>query len=383
MIIGKNKLKVMHLIWSMGDGGAQQVVLNYLRDFQNDPDIELKLFVYNKAVDSYYNREIREKGYNVEYLNNPLSKIRIPIIRWPFNRRVARKTWRKAIREYQPDIVHVHISELLNVTLQPIVGEKVPVCFDTLHSNPKRYRGMTLKVIKRAFLSENVIPICLTGEQAEIAKERYGISNYEILHNGIDFAQIRSSQISICMARKEFGIPEDAFVVLGVGRLSKIKNFPLLLNAFALLSKQKHHAVLVIAGEGEERENLEKIADRLNIRDKVYLLGNRDNMPHVYSMADVLGITSISESSSLVLLEAQALGVRCVISEGVPDESIITERVCQMPANAGLRQWADALADSDYHGTKVCEEEDYEVHAVSQKLKKMYLKYWSKYEYKE
>ena len=48
----QKKIKVMHMIWSMGDGGAQQVVINYLRDFNNDPDIEIKLYVYTKPTTS-------------------------------------------------------------------------------------------------------------------------------------------------------------------------------------------------------------------------------------------------------------------------------------------------------------------------------------------
>lgn len=375
-----NKIKVMHLIWSMKDGGAQRIVLNYLRDFQNDPDIELKLFVYKEPEGSCYDQEIREKKYNVEYLNNPRSMIRIPIVRWPFNRRVARRTWQKAIREYKPDIVHVHISELLNVTLTPIVKEKVPVRFDTLHSNPKRYSGWTLKIIRWAFLHENVIPICVTKEQAEIAKEHYGIENYEVLYNGIDFKKIRSDEISGHDARRQFGIPEDAFVVLGVGRLTKIKNFPLLFNAFRLLADTNEKAVLVIAGEGEERASLKVLADQLEITDKVFFLGFQERMPPVYKMADVLGMPSISEASPLTLVEAQTLGVRCVISDGVPDESIITDRVCKLAKNADAEQWARALADINYFGEKISEEDEYEVHKVSLQLKEIYRKYWRKNE---
>lgn len=372
------KIKVMHLIWSMGDGGAQRIVLNYLRDFQNDPDIEMKLFVYNIPTNSCYDREIKEKKYNVKYLNNPRSRITVPAVRWPFNRRIEKQTWRKAIREYGPDIVHVHISGLLNVTLKAIVEEKVPVCFDTLHSNPKRYTGRTLRTIKKAFQAEGVIPICVTNEQAEIAKEHYGIHNYEVIYNGVDFEQIRASKISAAEARKKLGIPEDAYVVLGAGRLSPIKNFPLLMKAFRTLAEKNGKAVLLIAGEGEDRDKLEKLADKLRIGDKVFFLGNQDEMARLYRAADVLGIPSVSESASLVLLEAQAAGLRCVISDGVPRESIITDRVCRMPAGADERQWAGALADTGYLGQRVCEEKDYDIHEVSLKLKKVYLKYWEK-----
>ena len=76
----------MNLIWSMGDGGAQQVVLNYLRDFRDDPEIDFWLYVYTEPTRSKYDREIAEQGYNVVYLNNPLTKIQIPYIRRFFQR---------------------------------------------------------------------------------------------------------------------------------------------------------------------------------------------------------------------------------------------------------------------------------------------------------
>ena len=89
----KRKIKVLSLIWSMGAGGAQQVLINYLRDFQNDDDIEFKVCVFTKPTTSKYDKEIKEKGYYVEYMNDPQSIVKIPYIkRWfntiPENRRV-------------------------------------------------------------------------------------------------------------------------------------------------------------------------------------------------------------------------------------------------------------------------------------------------------
>ena len=116
----KKKLRVMNLIWSMGDGGAQQVVLNYLRDFRDDPEIDFWLYVYTEPTRSKYDREIAEQGYNVVYLNNPLTKIQIPYIRRFFQRPVSRKNWARAIHDFAPDVVHVHISSLLAATMPGI-----------------------------------------------------------------------------------------------------------------------------------------------------------------------------------------------------------------------------------------------------------------------
>ena len=59
----------------MGDGGAQQVVLNYLRDFRDDPEIDFWLYVYTEPTRSKYDREIAEQEYNVVYLNKFRSRI--------------------------------------------------------------------------------------------------------------------------------------------------------------------------------------------------------------------------------------------------------------------------------------------------------------------
>ena len=140
-----SKLKVMHLIWSMKAGGAQQIVLNYLRDFKDDPDIELKLYVYTEPSNSKYDTEIRERGYNVEYLNNPSTRVKLPYIKRWFQRPISKKTWSEAIQKFQPDIVHVHISALLSNTLEPIINANIPIRFDTLHSDPRRYVGKEKK----------------------------------------------------------------------------------------------------------------------------------------------------------------------------------------------------------------------------------------------
>ena len=364
----------MNLIWHMGDGGAQQIIINYLRFFQNDPDIDFRLCVFAGPTDSKYDQEIREKNYDVVYLNEPDTKCPIPYVRRFFRKAVITKAWEAAFQDFQPDIVHVHISALLEQTMPAIKHTNIPVRFDTLHTSPYRYKGKLRRIIVDAFLNQHVIPICLTEEQLQAAKEWYGIKDYELVRNGLDIDGLRGACCSKQVARAYFGLNPDAFIVIGVGRLTYVKNFPLLIDSFEELLRIQPKAQLVIAGDGSERSNLVRLVTEKKLSKHVVFLGSITEMSKLYSAADVLGVTSISEALPLAVLEAQMCGLRCVLSDGVPDESILLENTRKLPASAPPGDWAKALLDTEYTGTATYPMELYDVHQVNRQMKEIYLK---------
>lgn len=370
------KVKVMNLIWHMGDGGAQQIVINYLRAFRNDPDIDFRVCVFSSPTKSKYDREIREQNYPVVYLNEPDTRCPIPYVRKFFRRAVVTRAWEAAIREFQPDIVHVHISSLLEQTLPAIVRTNVPVRFDTLHSNPYRFKGKLRRIISDAFRNRNVIPICLTEEQVQMARDWYGITKYELVRNGMDVQALRSSCCPRQEARAHFGLDPDAFVVIGVGRLAQVKNFPLLIESFSELLRIRPNAQLAIAGDGPEKSSLVHLVSEKGLSEHVVFLGNITEIAKLYSAADVLGVTSIVEALPLAVLEAQICGLRCVLSDGVPAESILLENTRKMPPVASPKDWANALLDTAYSGSTFVPLELFDMHQVNRHIKEIYLKYY-------
>ena len=368
------KKKVLALIWDLGNGGAQQIVINNLRFFKYDPDIDYKLVVFCGPSGSKYDKIVADEHLNVEYLGYPKSKIRIPIIRYPFNKVVEYNTWKKVIEFEKPDLVHVHISELLTTTLWAINKCDVPVKFDTLHSNPYRYKGYALWCIKRAFVKYGFIPVCLNELQAQQAKDHYGISRYEIVHNGIDFSSIREKIISKEEAREKLKIPQGAFVLAGVGRLDPIKNYELMIDVFSKVSQSKEDALLFIAGGGDMAPLMDRVKT-YGIADKVKFLGHINNVTDLYCAADVLLMTSHSEASSLTLIEAQTCGIRAVVSKGVPKESVITPLVSQIPEGSTLQDWNDVILYGGHEVHPVLKEKDYELAATNFRIKELYMKY--------
>ncbi|GBF33830.1 glycosyltransferase [Desulfocucumis palustris] len=371
------KLKVMHLISSMNQGGAQHLVLDYLRNLKDVPDVELKLVVIGEKKDSFYDQSLEKEHLDVEYLNCTGSRFRNSILRACQNWCSQVKAIDRAIRDYRPDIIHTHITIILKHALLPIVKNQVPLRFNTLHSDPAVYQGTNLLIAKYGLRLGYFVPVCITEEQAEKAKKRYGFRNYEILRNGIDTEAFQRAWISRDDARDRLYLPRDVFVLGSVGRFNKIKNYSFLLDVFAGVLIQKGNALLVLAGDGGERATLEHKANALNISDRVIFLGNREDVATVYCALDVFVLPSVHESCSLVTLEAQAVGTRCVVSAGIPAEAVATPNVRRMGEKASRDEWVSAILDDSYAEDIVCPLSEYDVKKASAGLKAMYLKYWS------
>jgi glycosyltransferase involved in cell wall biosynthesis len=106
--------------------------------------------------------------------------------------------------------------------------------------------------------------------------------------------------------------PDREKQIVFIGRLDPQKNLPHLLRAFALLRENEPTATLHLYGEGGQKENLEKLAEELNIRDRVCFEGVRKDMETVYAAADMVVLSSAYEGMPNCLIEAIGCGVPVV-----------------------------------------------------------------------
>ncbi len=193
-----------------------------------------------------------------------------------------------------------------------------------------------------------------------------------LIHNAIDTADFRRS-MSPAEARESLGMPTDAFVVGGLGRLSFEKGFDVLIRAVDDLIQQGRKVELWIGGEGTERTALEELARQLgHTGNTIRLLGHLPD-PRVFLQAlDAFVLSSRREGLPNVLLEAMALGVPVVSTRvaGVPaliddqqhgllvpieDRTAIVAAVCRLMDDDGL---TTSLVDNAK--TRIGEEFDFE-----------------------
>jgi glycosyltransferase involved in cell wall biosynthesis len=151
----------------------------------------------------------------------------------------------------------------------------------------------------------------VVANSSELAKDYAKFLGREVItiHNPIDFNLIEKLRIDI--------IPEQLFqnkkrpIVIGAGRLSKQKNFKLLIEAIAKVEKEVP-CDLVIIGEGAERQRLEALVRKLSLDDYVHLIGHRDNPYKYFSSSDLFVLSSSYEGMPNVLIEAIASGLPVV-----------------------------------------------------------------------
>jgi len=140
------------------------------------------------------------------------------------------------------------------------------------------------------------------------------------IHNGIDpnhFCRRRSKTD----ARRQLGLPADALVIGGVGRLDEAKGFEYLLTAAARLRSDFPTLLVAIAGDGPLRKSLERLAGELGIVDIVRFLGFQTDIQVVLEALDVFTLPSLSETLGYALLEAMSMELAAVGSTvgGIPE----------------------------------------------------------------
>lgn len=139
--------------------------------------------------------------------------------------------------------------------------------------------------------------------QALIDNDGFPPHHVQVLYNGIDTTRFDGLPPR-AEIRAGLGLAPDTPTVGICARMSPEKNLPLLVEAFARLRQVNPKAVLLLAGDGPARADVEQRRDALDLGDSVRLLGFRKDVPALVTAYDVFGLSSLTEGTSVTLLEA-------------------------------------------------------------------------------
>jgi 1,2-diacylglycerol 3-alpha-glucosyltransferase len=242
----------------------------------------------------------------------------------------------KKIFNMDLDIIHAHGNgafSFLGCQIAKIKGIPFILTFHTVHTKYTHY-FLNGKIIKPKMVATGLrmfADICdgiiAPSEKMKNELRAWGVKKeIKVIPSFIDFSCFQKNKKGYL--HKRFSIPKTDKILLTVGRLGREKNFPFLINMFKKLKLTNPNAHLVIVGQGWELNNLENLALRLGLSDKVHFTRKKveaELMRDVYADSDVFVFSSTTETQGMCVLEAAASGLPLVVVKDSAYDNLVID----------------------------------------------------------
>jgi glycosyltransferase involved in cell wall biosynthesis len=235
---------------------------------------------------------------------------------------------RRLVRDLRPDIVETHLSKAGILGRLAARLERVPAVVHVFHGHVlDGYYGPLKTWLARrteralAAFSDRLVAVSALVRHELVNHRVAPADRISVIELGLELEPLLHCRLARGQLRRELGIAADAPLVGIIGRLSRIKNHELFLEAAASVATAHPDVRFLVVGDGERRLALEAHARRLQLTRQMLFAGWRSDLPGVYADLDVLALASDNEGTPLVLIEAMAAGCPVVATGvgGVPD----------------------------------------------------------------
>ncbi len=299
------KTHIVHITQHLEIGGLESFIVEFCRKLDKNAFTATVLCL--NGYDDLYRKALAESGVEV-HLITKRTKFDFSFL------------WRAAafLKSIDADIVHSHGGCFLYSSLiGKLAGVKGLVY--TVHGMPVT-SGLQpwLEEFWSCVMTDRIVAVSDEIAGDLICRQKNASRKTDIFINGIDSDRFRPIDDEQLRADRKntYGLPTNRKIIGTVGRLEAVKNYPLLLNACAKLvasGHQDYHVVFV--GSGREDERLKGLAQDLGIAGKVTFLGMQYDLHRIYPLFDIFVLPSLTEGTSLSLLEAQSCGVPAVVTD--------------------------------------------------------------------
>ena len=333
--------KMVHIVGNLAPGGMGSFLMNLYRNIDREK-VQFDFIVMGEKAVNYHDaaKELGANIYKVSGLSKNPVKYFLEI--------------KNIIKQNQYDVVFRH-TDVATIAIDLIAARMGGAKRRIPHSHSTDSKHLLAHKLLRPVLVANATEYFACSEPA--AEWMYGENicknkKYQLVKNGIDLNRYAYDPTVRKEKRNELGIEEDTLVIGHVGNFVYAKNHLFLLEIFAKVLERQPRAKLLLAGDGELRAEIEKKIEDLGIKEHVMLLGIRNDIPKLLQVVDVYLFPSVYEGLPVALVEAQAAGLPCVISDTIAPESKITNHIESYSLQLSIEEWAQkVLGWSGYERT--------------------------------
>ncbi len=222
---------------------------------------------------------------------------------------------RRALAAHRTEVLHSHNGAPHYYAMAAALGLGLRRVVNTRHGMGHARPGSRPEWLFRQSMRLADVSVAVSNAAGQRLADTGLVAAHKlrVVPNGIhpDPFQVRDARMRARLAAS-LGLPADTQLVGFVGRLNWAKDLETMIAAFARVLERRHDAALVLVGEGEERGRLEAAIARAGIGDRVFMLGDRSDVPQLLPAFSVFAMSSVSEGYSIALLEACACALPIV-----------------------------------------------------------------------
>lgn len=333
--------RLLCIVSSMDRGGAETFLMKTYR--QLDKNKYQMDFCVSKRETGFYDDEIKKMGGKIYYVPPKTKRI----IKNFFNIKkiVKEKQYKYVLRTSQQSLA------ALDLLAAKCGGARILIYRS---SNA----GVTnAKIINNIFKPlPKIIPnvkLAPSIKAAEFVFGKRAVLNNDviILHNALNYDDFEFKSEIRDKIRNELKIKNE--VLYGhIGRLNKQKNHTFLLDVFSEILKKQENSKLLLIGDGELRQNIIDRINELRIEKNVIFLEAQKNVNEYFMAMDKMIFPSLFEGMPNVIIEAQASGLPCYISNTITEEANITGLVKYIDLNKSSKEWANIILSDEINKRK-------------------------------
>lgn len=306
-------LRVLMVMTSLNRGGMETYTMNIYRAIDRNR-IQFDFLLHRDEEGAYEDEAVSlgAKIYRIRH-QNPLDPL----------------YWRALddfFTKHTYEVVYAQLDCLSALPLAVAKRHGVPIRIAHSHSSSQDHDyKYPLKLACKPFIKSVATDLFACGDEA--GKWMFGTNNFRIIRNAIDVAAYSFDVTQRLRVRQKLDILRAVPVIGHVGRFSPVKNQSFILEVFSEFLKDEPDAVLLLVGDGDTKQDIENKAFELGVSDSVRFLGDRSDVPDLMCAMDIFIMPSLYEGLPMVLVEAQASGLPCLISDAIPPDCEIISRL--------------------------------------------------------
>lgn len=285
---------------------------------------------------------------------------------------------RKIIKGNCYDIVHIHGNS--HTTFLELSASRAAGCVvGMVHAHTTTCSHVVVHQLLTPLFNMLCTHRIACGEMA--GKFMFGNIPFLVFHNGIDTNRFGYDENARSAIRQKLGWERNEKVIGHVGYFSEVKNHQFIVDVFEELYSRDHGYRLLLVGDGELKERIEKRLGGFILGNVAVLTGNVDNVNEYLNAMDLILMPSLYEGLPLSLIEQQANGLKCVVSDAITREVDKTGNVSFLSLSLSAKDWADYVAaispnnsraEKSSQAVKLIKAAGYSMYDEVEELKKIY-----------